>query len=429
MNDTVNPQHLAEALIGEKESIYSNVMPMNNNASLWRNRNFVLVWAGQSLSMFGSRLTYIALFWWVMEKTGSATALAGVAIATALPTFFLGPIAGVFVDRLDRRRLMLAMNLINGLIIGLSATLLLIGRLQVWEIYLFTTLASTATVFHRPSLQSSIPNLVEPEQLTRANSLYQISNGVSGIAGPALGGILVGFIGSGPTMWVDAITFFVAGISLFVASFPSPRTVASSGLRSIFSDTIFGFRFLYREKTLLFMLLLFALINFLLAPTSVLFPIMAKEVLNVGAQGFGLFGSALSVGIVVGGLLTARLKRFRRHGLGIICGLVLLGLMLAVFGLSRSICLSLGALALVGLGVAIVNTLEAVIFQTRAPNELQGRVFGAQSAVTDGLQPISLALTGAVLIVFSAPMILIGSGIAAALAGLAALASRRIRDL
>ncbi len=79
--------------------------------------------------------------------------------------------------------------------------------------------------------------------------------------------------------------------------------------------------------------------------------------------------------------------------------------------------------------MAIVNTLEAVVFQTRVPNELQGRVFGAQSAITDGLQPISLAFTGAMLVVFSAPMILIGSGIAAALAALAALASRRIRDL
>ena len=340
MNDTVNPQDPAEALLGEKKSIYSNVMPMNNNASLWSNRGFLLVWAGQSLSMFGSRLTYIALFWWVLEKTGSAATLAGVAIATALPTLFLGPIAGVFVDRLDRRRLMMAMNLINGLIIGIAGALLLTGQLQVWEIYVFTIVASTATAFHRPSLQASIPNLLTDEQLTRGNSLYQISVGAAGIAGPAVGGILVGLIGSGPTMLVDALTFMVAAISLLASSFPSPRTRARKGLSSIYSDIVIGFRFLYDKKVLLFMLLLFALINFLLAPTSVLFPIMAKDVLHVGARGFGLFGSALSVGIVLGGLLTARLKRFRCHGLGIICGLVLLGLMLAVFGLSRSMSLS-----------------------------------------------------------------------------------------
>lgn len=379
--------------------------------------------------MFGSRLTYIALFWWVLEKTGSATALAGVAIAAALPTFFLGPLAGVFVDRLDRRRLMLSMDFVNGLIIGTAATLLLIGRLQVWNIYLLIVLASAATVFHRPSLQSSIPNLVRKDQLRRANSLYQISSGVSGIAGPALGGILVGFIGSGPTMWVDAITFFVAGISLLLSSFHSPRVISGSGLRSIFSDILSGFRFLRREKALLFMLLLFALINFLLAPTSVLFPIMAKDVLHAGARGFGLFGSAISIGMVIGGLLTARLKRLRHRGLWIIGGLALLGAMLSVFGLSRGIGLSLVSLGVVGFSVAIVNTLEAVIFQIRVPNELQGRVFAAQSAITDGLQPVSLAITGAILALLSAPTIIVFGGIIAAIVGLGALSVREMRDL
>ncbi|HHR85335.1 MAG TPA: MFS transporter [Candidatus Acetothermia bacterium] len=402
---------------------------MNNNASLWRNRSFVLVWAGQSLSMFGSRLTYIALLWWVLEKTGSAAALAGVAIATALPTLFLGPIAGVFIDRLDRRKLMLAMNLVNGLIIGAAATLLLIGLLQIWEIYVFTILASTATLFHRPSLQSSIPNLVPGEQLTKANSLYQISSGAAGIAGPALGGILVGMIGSGPTMWVDAFTFLIAAISLVASSFPSPRMHAGRGLSSVLSDIATGFRFLYDRKALFFMLLLFALINFVLAPTSILFPIMAKDVLHTGARGFGLFGSALSVGMVAGGLLTARLRRLRRRGMWIIAGLILLGTMLSVFGLSRGMMLSLVSLGLVGLSVAVVNIIEAVIFQTRVPNELQGRVFAAQSAITDGLQPISLAATGAILTLVAAPGMIIVCGAVAAIAGLGGLAVRGMRDL
>lgn len=379
--------------------------------------------------MFGSRLTYIALLWWVLEKTGSAAALAGVAIASALPTLFLGPIAGVFIDRLDRRKLMLAMDLVNGIIIGTAATLLLIGRLQVWEIYLFTALASTATLFHRPSLQSSIPNLVPGEQLTKANSLYQISAGAAGIAGPAVGGILVGMIGSGPTMWVDAFTFLIAALSLLASSFPSPRMRAGKGLSSVFSDVAIGFRFLYERKVLFFMLLLFALINFILAPTSILFPIMAKDVLHAGARGFGLFGSALSVGIVIGGLLTARMKRLRRHGLLIIGGLTLLGAMLSVFGLSRGMSLSVVSLGLVGFAVAIVNIIEAVIFQTRVPNALQGRVFAAQSAITDGLQPISLAATGAILTLITAPTIIVACGIAAALAGLGALAVRGMRNL
>ena len=283
-------------------------MSISGQAPLSRNRNFVLVWAGQSLSMFGSRLTYISLMWWVLEETGSASALAGVAIAAALPVLFFGPLAGVFVDRLDRRRLMLAMDLANGVIIGTAATLLMIGVLQVWEIYLFMTLASTATVFHRPALQSSIPNLVSQGELMRANGLYQLSAGAAGITGPAVGGILVGMLGSGDTMLLDAGTFLLAAVSLALASFPSPRIEVKKGLGAILSDLAAGFRFLRDSRILFFMLILFALINFILAPTSILFPIMAKDVLHAGARGFGLFGSALSLGMVIGGLFTSRAK-------------------------------------------------------------------------------------------------------------------------
>jgi len=404
-------------------------MSISGQASLSRNRSFVLVWVGQSLSMFGSRLTYIALMWWVLEKTGSASALAGVAIATALPVLFLGPLAGVFVDRLDRRRLMLAMDLANGVIIGTAATLLMIGVLQVWEIYVLTILASTATVFHRPALQSSIPNLVPQDELMRANGLYQLSAGAAGIAGPAVGGILVGMIGSGDTMLVDAVTFLLAAVSLAFASFPSPRIEVKKGLGAILSDLAAGLRFLRDSRILFFMLLLFALINFILAPTSILFPIMAKDVLHAGARGFGLFGSALSLGMVIGGLFTSRAKRGRHRGLLIIGGLALLGVMLAVFGLSRDLSLSLAALGIVGFSVAMVNVTEAVIFQTCVPNDLQGRVFAAQSAITDGLQPISLAATGAILTLLAAPTIIVGCGVAAALAGLGALLVRGMRQL
>ena len=113
----------------------------------------------------------------------------------------------------------------------------------------------------------------------------------------------------------------------------------------------------------------------------------------------------------------------------IIAGLILLGTMLSVFGLSRGMMLSLVSLGLVGLSVAVVNIIEAVIFQTRVPNELQGRVFAAQSAITDGLQPISLAATGAILTLVAAPGMIIVCGAVAAIAGLGGLAVRGMRDL
>jgi DHA3 family macrolide efflux protein-like MFS transporter len=397
--------------------------------SLLRNRNFLLVWGGQTVSLLGSRVSYIALMWWVLEKTDSPAAIAMVGIAAAVPSLLFGPIAGACIDRMDRRRMMAAINAVNGLIIGTAGFLLLAGALRVWHVYLFTALCATASAFHRPALQASIPNLVGRNQLTRANSFYQVSRSVSGLIGLAAGGVLVGLIGTAPTLWFDAATFLLAGGSLVLTAFPSPRTAEGQGWKPILSDTANGFRFLSRRKNLLLLLFLFCLINFLLAPTSVLFPIMARDVLHAGAEGFGLLSAAVAAGMLLGGLLTASLKRFKRYGLGVLCGLVAVGALLAVFGVSRNLLLSLGVLVVLGVFIAVVNVFEAVIFQTHVPNDLQGRVFAAQFAVCDGLQPVSLAAIGGLLVLLSAPVVLVGSGVAVAVSGIGALCCRAVRSL
>jgi DHA3 family macrolide efflux protein-like MFS transporter len=336
--------------------------------SLLRNRNFLLVWGGQSVSMLGSRVSYIALMWWVLEKTDSAAAIAVVGITAALPSLLLGPIAGACIDRVDRRSVMIAVNAINGLLVGAAGVLLVSQALQVWEVYLLTVLSSTAMAFH-------------------------------------------------------------AGGSLLFAAFPSPRTLEGQGWRTILEDTVGGFRFLRANKTLLFMMLLFGLINFLLAPTSVLFPIMARDVLRAGAEGFGLLSAAVSAGMLLGGLMTASLKRFKRYGLAVIWGLVAVGALLALFGISRNLLLSLGVLAILGVFVAVVNVFESVIFQTRVPNDLQGRVFAAQFAICDGLQPVSLAAIGGLLVLVSAPAVLVGSGVAVVMASFGGFAVRGMKEL
>jgi len=402
---------------------------MTQSKSLWKNRNFLVVWGGQTISMFGSRVSYIAWIWWVLEKTDSAAAVAAIGIAAELPSLILGPIAGALVDRMDRRRVMLWMNVINAAIFGSAAFLLFADLLQVWHAYLLTSASATAMAFHRPSLQSSIPNLVSAEQLTRANSLYQISRGMCGIVGLSLGGVLVGLIGVAPTLWLDAATFLMAGASLLLVAIPSPQTSQVDSWRTILQDTASGFRFLLSRKSLFYLILLFALINFLLAPMGVLFSIMSKDVFHAGSEGFGALNAAISVGVLVGGFLTAFFKRFRKHGLWILVGLIATGILLTLFGVTTNLTFALGILAVMGIFVALVNVFESVIFQTRVPNELQGRVFAAQFALCDGLQPLSLAVIGSILTVASTSAVLIVSGIAIILAGLAGFAFKGLTEL
>ena len=399
------------------------------NDSIRGRRDFLIVWLGQTISTFGSRLTYVALYWWILDTTGSTGLLATVATISAIPALLLGPVAGALVDRLDRRRLMLLIDLVNAVLVTCVATLLFVGRLQVWHVLVINPLTAATMIFHRPALQASIPNLVSKGQLTQANSLHQISNSVVSIAGWGLAGLLVGWIGSGPTMWVDAATFLVAGGTLLMARFASPCRCDGQGPAAVLRDTWTGLRYLARERVLLCLVLLFALINFILAPTAILFPVMAKDILGAGAEGFGALNSAVSFGMLIGGLFTASLKHVRRHGLWILGALVVVGLCLAAFGVSRKLVVSLGLLAVVGVGVVIVNVFESVVFQTRVPNELQGRVFAAQEAVCNSLQPLSLAITGGLLVILSAPTLIIITGVSVALAGLAAVGMRELRSL
>lgn len=402
---------------------------MTQSKSLWRNRDFLITWAGQSISMFGSRVSYIAWIWWVLDKTDSPAATAMMGIAAALPSLILGPIAGAYVDRMDRRKVMFWTDLINALIFASAAYLLFTDMLQVWQAYLFAAASATALAFHRPALQSSIPNLVPEEQLTKANSMYQISRGFCGIVGLSLGGVLVGFIGVAPTLWLDAFTFAVAGASLVLVSIASPKPGQVENWRIILQDTASGFRFLFGRKSLFYLVLLFALINFLLAPMGVLFSLMSKNVFQTGSEGFGALNAAISVGVLLGGCLTAFLKKFRRQGLWILLGLLATGVLLTLFGMSTSLMFALVVLAVMGVFVAVINVFESVIFQSRVPNELQGRVFAAQFAVCDGLQPISLGLIGGILMYVSTPTVLIVSGIAVILASLAGFAFKGLTEL
>ncbi len=379
--------------------------------------------------MFGSRVSYIAWYWWILERTDSPTAIALMGIATALPTLLLGPIAGAFVDRLDRRRVLFYANLFNAVLFGLAAWLMMAGHLRVWHAYTFAAASSTAMALHRPALKCSIPNLVRKDQLTRANSMYQISRGVSGLVGLLVGGILVGTIGVTSTLWLDAGTFLLAGLSLLFVTIASPRCQTDGGWRPVLQETADGFRYLMGERDLCFLLLLFALVNFLFAPIGVIFPLLSKNVFQAGPEGLGWLNGAVSAGLLVGGLITAAFKKVRRHGLGILLALIATGISLSFFGATNVLWIALALLAVLGVFVAIANVFESVIYQKHVPNDLQGRVFAAQHAVGDGLQPISLAAIGGILTEVSPQTVLIASGLIVIAASLAGFAIRGIKEL
>jgi len=386
--------------------------------SIFRNLNFFSIWIGQTISVVGDFLYMIALMWWVLEKTGSTAAMATVAICSSLPAIILGPFAGTYVDRVDKRRLLILMDLGRGVLITVPGVLYFLNQLQVWHIFVIAAFLSSMSTFFNPALASFLPVIVNKEQLVQANSISQMSSNLSGIIGPALGGALVALFGAGTVMFLDALSFFVSGIAIFLVRVKVEQVFPSEARKRFLQELLDGLNFIRKESGILGLVVLFSILNFFVAPVGVLIPLMVKKIFKMGAEGFGVLGSSISVGMVLGSLFLGMIGGVRRKGTFIMIGIVVAGSFLALFGVSESFWTSIFLLGGCGFGFSFANILVPVVFQSKIPHEKQGRVFGTLGTISGGLRPISLALVGVMGGLLHVQMIVFLSGVLVALGGL-----------
>src|SRR5215216_1445157 len=180
-----------------------------------RHRPFALLWTGQTVSRLGDSLHRIALAWWVLEKTGSATAMGTVLVLTQIPLLIFLLIGGIVVDRFPRLRIMFLSDILSGLVVTFIAVFSWLDRLQIWHIYVASLIFGFVEAFFFPAYQSVIPQITPSDMLTSANSLNGLSARVSGIVGPALGAALVA-VGGTPLAFVfDALSFYISALCVF----------------------------------------------------------------------------------------------------------------------------------------------------------------------------------------------------------------------
>jgi DHA3 family macrolide efflux protein-like MFS transporter len=400
-------------------------------------RTFLIVWATQSISVFGSALTLFAITVWLTtvlyatpeQKPQLALALSAVNLAFALPVVFGAPLAGAWADRHDRKRTMMACDFING---GLSITLAALvatGTLRLWMLLSGIAGVALVTAFHSAAFDTSYAMLVPEKQLPRANGMMQTMWGLSGVLAPGVAaaiitlpglarqGVVPGAIGaalgrlsSGTSlaMTVDAITFLGAAATLLLLTIPSPRRTdlhdeATRRAKSLWADIKEGALFIRRRSPLLWLLATFAVANFASGPAEVLLPLVLKFNLASDWVARGLtYETALalvttvgSIGGVTGGLLISTwggLKKGRVYG--VVVSLLAEGVALIAFGLSPLLFLSAAInFSLLGL-VPIMNAHSQSIWQTQTPHEIQGRVFSVRRLIAQFTWPLSAAMAG-----------------------------------
>jgi len=399
----------------------------------FRHRNFALLISGQTLSRVGDFLYQIALAWWVLEKTDSGVAMSMVFIFTSVPNLLFLLLGGVLADRMSRVRLLFLSDIGRGVIMAVVAWLAFADRLELWMIYVGSLFFGFADAFFMPALQALVPQVTPKDDLISANSLNSLSMQLGRVAGPGIGGLLVGFGGTTLAFGINAISFFIAALSLIpLLSIPAPARTEEAGSTPahLLAELGDGFRTNMASPILWITILVAAFLNITLAgPFSVGMPFLVQDHLGGDEKLLGLLYSIFPIGYAVASLITGTAKRLRYRGVVFYLGCVAAGLGLGMFGLDIPLWGVIVGGLVNGAALEVVGLVWINILQELVPEEKLGRVFSIDSLGSFALLPLGFALTGWLVDLVDVSMIFLGAGLAAVFFSLLPLLHPAIRKL
>lgn len=362
---------------------------------------FFTIWTGQAFSLIGSALVQFALIWWITQKTGSATALATVTLAALLPQILLGPFVGALVDRWDRRIIMMMADSTIALATLVLAILFATGLIKVWHIYAISLIRSLGGAFHYPAMSASTALMVPNQHLARISGLNQALQGLITIFAPPLGALLIYLMPTQNILAIDIATAFLAVVPLFFIPIPQPpRQLAlvngTAERTSYWQDLGEGFSYVVKWPGLFGLILLAMMLNFLLAPSSSLLPLLIIQEFHGGAQELAWVESIFGIGVILGGLALSTWGGFKRRIVTSFCGVIGIGIGVVLTGLAPAemFWLLLAANFVIGSTQVFANGPLHAIFQSAVAPDKQGRVFSLIGAGATAMMPISLLVAG-----------------------------------
>jgi MFS family permease len=352
--------------------------------------NYRRYYGGQAISLIGTWMQMTAQSWLVYSLTHSSTALGVIVALQTLPVLLLGPYGGVIADRVDKRKLMVALQSAMGVQALILGLLTMTGSIHVWEIGALAALLGLNNAFENPARQSFMMELVGPQHLRNAVSLNSVLVNCARTIGPAIAGILISSVGEGVCFLVNAGSFVAVVISLTTmdktALSPTQPTRRARGqLRE-------GLRYIRSTRELAVPLVMMALAGCLTYEFQVSLPVMASRGLGVGAAGYGFMTSAMGIGAVVGGLLVAARGR---TGLGPLTAAASgFAVAMGLAALAPNLALELAALAFAGgMSISFMATGNSTLQLNAAP-EMRGRVMSLWFVAFQGSTPIGGPIIG-----------------------------------
>lgn len=386
--------------------------PEAGSSASWS--TFLTVWSGQTVSIVGSRMTDFALRVWLFQETGSATLLALSSLANLVPQLLFGPLAGSLADRWDRRWVMILSDSVAALRTVGAAILLLSGQLGVWHVYFAVFLGSAAGILQRPAYAAATALLVEKRHLGRANGLISGTQSTGMVLSPTLAGILMAFQGLGWVLLIDGITFAVALATLLTVRFPRPPASSegdSSRQGGLREDFLVGWRYVRERSGLLALSLFFLLYNLSFGMvTSLVIPMILS---SASEEILGLVLSTGGFGMLAGSLVMSAWGGPRRRIVGVLGMAMLSGLSHVLLGATPSPILAGTALFLHYFGFPIMTGCSQVLWQSKVPPDLHGRVFAIRWLIGWSSLPLAYVIAGPLADHLFEPLMVEGGALAA----------------
>jgi DHA3 family macrolide efflux protein-like MFS transporter len=368
---------------------------------LW-NRSFTLLWQGQLISSIGKNAFALTALLWLKETTGSGTLSGLVGAAAMLPMVLLGPLAGVFVDRVNRGRMIAWTDVAGGVLVSAAAALFFLlpgsGSLLLAAVFVVSLGTGLLDTFSQPSISASLPDLVPREKLEAANGLNLTGLHVAMLVAQGASGILYRLLGAPLLVAANAVAYLWAGFTELGIRTPDRRVRAAPGTRPwqrFMTELAEGARYVWRHRGLRTMLGVFTALNFFVTPILALMAFFVQDYLRLRPEWLGYLMASYGAGGLVGFALAGALP-VRGRGREALVAAATIGesAMIPLMLVFRAAAFQVGGFFAAGLLGGLVNVHAMTLLQTAAPAELRGRVQSISMTLSVGVMPVGMALSG-----------------------------------
>ncbi|MGD8565294.1 MAG: MFS transporter [Candidatus Bathyarchaeota archaeon] len=360
-------------------------------------KSFLFFWAGQLISLLGSSVAQFVIIWWITVETGSALYLSLAALVGFAPIVLLGPFTGVLVDRWSRRKLIGAVDFLQAITTTGLIFLFQFPHVSIWNVMALLALRGVFQAFHGPAVSAVMPLMVPEDKLSRLNGVNFLLTGIVNLVGPVIAALLLELWTISQILWVDAATFLVAVIPLFIIRIPSvvakEKTVRNrSSFTAEFKE---GLSFIKNGRGFLTFIMLATALNFLLTPTNLL-PYFVQFEHSGGVSDLALVAASFQGGMLAGGILMSVIAGFKKKMLAIMVSIYIIFAGYALVALTpqgQFWFMAIGGI-IMAFCIPVANVSIQTITQTVVPKNMFGRVSSVTGALASAASPIGMIISG-----------------------------------